>query len=64
MHLTVIKTTVAIGSKFTGPREHRDTGTGTFFSVMPEINGSALKLQLALLKKNAERFSGSTGACK
>ena len=62
MHLTVIKPTVLIGSKFNGPREHRDTGTGTFFAVLPEIDGSALKLQLALLKKKAQCFSGHTGA--
>ena len=64
MHLTAIKPTVLIGSKFKGPREHRDTGTGTFFSVLPEIDGSALKLQLALLKKNAQRFSSHAGAHK
>jgi hypothetical protein len=53
---------VQIGSKYTGkPAHHTDTQAGTYWEVLPTIEGQALALQRALLKRAAvtvRRFIG------
>lgn len=47
-----MKTPVIIGSKWTGkPAAHYDTETGTYWEMLPKVEGDALKLQKALTKK-------------
>jgi hypothetical protein len=45
---------VQIGSKYTGqPHQHKDTQAGTYWEVLPPVEGHALALQRALLQRTA-----------
>lgn len=46
---------VNIGSKFTGrPQAHIDTTSGTYWEVLPKLEGDAARIQRGLLKPKKE----------